>query len=91
MADSEDTGTDGAGNNDDGVPYEMLGLIYEARVLTEAVNAALEMMRSRSQDPEVKEQFSVLRKLVAQSAEAMEALQRLVMKTFRLDIEPGHA
>jgi hypothetical protein len=91
MADSEDTDAAGAGNDDDAAPYEMLGLIYETRVLTEAVATALETMHRRSQDPGVKEQFAVLRKLVTQSAEAMETLQRLVMKTFRLDTEPGHA
>lgn len=71
--------------------YEALGLLYEARIGVEAVAHGLEAIHDKNADPMLREQMNVLRKLTSQLADALEALQVLIVKAFRLEGPVGHA
>jgi hypothetical protein len=90
MATDDNNAAAGDGNGEVS-PYELLGLTYEIRILVESIAAALEGMHDTAKDPGRREQFNVLRKLLVQGCDALEALQAGISKAFKLDQQVGHA
>jgi len=72
MADSENTGAPGAGNND--LRVEVATLLFELRIAIEATTVGIKNIIDKPIAAPIRGELSILFRLVEQGAEALNAL-----------------
>ena len=80
MAEDENSPPNGEGNN---MRVDIVTLIYEIRVLFEAVVAALDSIKIQPAAKPIAEQLGVIQKLVAQTGEALDTLDETIQGFFK--------
>lgn len=77
MAENENTPPTGAGNTD--IAIEARRVVAEVTVILESVAGGLEALMRQPEAAPIKSQLGVLRGLIMQAAEAVEAFAEVIM------------